>query len=239
MKRIKKTLMAGFLACATFNAQAEVSPWGYGIKGGIGTSSAASHSEAKVNNKAIKGSFLDTLCGFGNFYGEYAFTDYIGAKLEGGYLRQGARLKAGEDDNDPSISMASHGIAIPVQLCIYPMGREEEEGILKVMLGATVHVPLQLTYKSGNNKKLEELSLNDNQKKECPGLDLAGTFGLGYELPFGLSIEAKYNYGFLNRFKTENNSDQTIFDNVKGLNSLHVQHLTVGMGYNFASLLSE
>lgn len=235
MKSIKKTLMASFLACAAFNAQAEVSPWGYGIKAGAGTSSAVSHSEAKINDKAIKGNFLDTVCGFGNLYAEYAFTDYIGAKIEGGYLRQGASLKAGEGDTDPSISMVSHGIAVPLQLCIYPMGREEEEGILKVMLGATMHMPLKLTCKADNN----ELSLDDKQKKECSGLDLAGALGVGYELPFGLSMEAKYNYGFLNKFKIENKNDQSIYQNVQGLKELHVQHLTVGVGYNFASLLGE
>ena len=253
MKGIKKTLMAGLLTCAALNhAKAEEVPaLSFGLKAGPSVCSPVRYSDdVKINGKGAESTFFDSFWGFGGPYIEYAFTDYLGMELGAVYMTQGASLKGKEENKGneenkennsgscgSSISMFSHGIAFPLSINLYPLGRGEEEwgGTLKVMLGASAYVPFTTTYKNGNN----DVELNEKQKKEIPFLDIAVTGGLGYEHLCGLVLEAKYAFGLMNRFNTEDDKEQTIFDNVQGLKSLHVHHATIGIGYNFATLFSE
>ncbi|CAH2559928.1 porin family protein [Cardinium endosymbiont of Oedothorax gibbosus] len=239
MKGIKKTLMAGVLACATFNAHAEVSPWGFGVKGYGGVSSAVRYSEkAKIDNKQAESDFFSNGTFGGHVYGEYAFTNIFGVGLEGGYMMQKitftgkTKEKENKDEKNNTASMTSHSIAIGPYLCAYPLGREEEQGILKIMLGAYPYFPLKSTRKEGSQ---EEDIKNDPK----PSYDIALAGAVAYEFPFGLSLEAKYSHGLMNRFKTEKNQDQAILKTVNHLKEAHVQHATIGIGYNFASLLCE
>lgn len=258
MKRIKKTLIAGVLACSIFNnAQAELSPFSYGLKVGGSISSSVGHNdEAKLDDKSLDNKFFDNPFVFGSVFGEYAFTDYIGAGLEVGYLKQGATLTKEEDatasntnntnnsttaTNEPeSIGLSSHTLTVAPSLCIYPLGREEEEGILKICLGHTLSFPFSTGY---THKDKEVTGLTDDQKKEGPGLDVSANIKIGYEFLFGLSIEAGYGYGFLNRFTLESDKATTIFHqnalDLKDLKSMNVHNVTLGLGYNFASLFSE
>ena len=245
MKGIKKTLMAGAFACAAFNVQAEVQPFSYGIKVGPSLSPIVGYDKGvKIGNKEATHSFFDTPFVFGNIYSEYAFTDHIGMGLEVGYMKQGATL-TGRDENKkeqkeegsssttaPSISIVSHGIAVPLHLCIYPLGREEEDGVLRVMVGGSLFVPLGSTYKSDD----KEIKLTSEQEKQEPGVDIALAGGIGYELPNGLSFEARYSYGLMNRLPTEKDKEQTIFNNATGLKKLNIQTATIGVGYNLGFL---
>lgn len=231
--------MAGVLACATFNAHAEVSPWGFGVKAYGGVSSAVRYSEkAKINDKEAESGFFSSPAFGGHIYGEYAFTDIFGFGLEAGYMMQKITFtgktedKDKKDDKNDTASMASHGIAIGPYLCVYPLGREEEQGILKIMLGAYPYFPLKSTRKEGGKDEAID-------KDPKPSYDIALAGAVAYEFPFGLSLEAKYSHGLLNRFKTEKDQDQTILKAVHNLSKASVQHATLGIAYNFASLLSE
>lgn len=233
--------MAGVLACAAFNAQAEVSPWGFGVKGYGGVSSAVRYSDGvKIGGKKAQGNFFDAPAASGNIYLEYAFTDYVGIGLEVGYMRQGASLAGEKKEDDtssatPSISMVSHGIVAVPRIFVYPCGREEGEGILKVAISVSPYFPLATAYKTNG----QALSLTDDQKKEESKFLLDGSLSLEYEFSFGLSGALKYSYGFMNSFKTEQGKEQTIFKDVTGLKNMNTQNVTFGIGYNFASLLSE
>lgn len=250
--------MTGVLACSIFNnAQAELSPFSYGLKVGGSISSAVSHNdEAKLDGKDLEHKFFDNPFVFGSVFAEYAFIDYIGAGLEVGYLKQGATLTKQEEatasntnntnnsttaTNDPeSIGLSSNTLTVAPSLCIYPLGREEEEGILKICLGPALSFPFSTGY---THKDKEVTGLTEQQKKEEPGLDVSGNIKIGYEFPFGLSIEAGYGYGFLNRFTLESDKEATIFSSntstLKDLKSMNLHNVTLGLGYNFASLFSE
>lgn len=245
MKGIKKTLMAGVLACATFNAQAEVSPWSYGAKVGPSICPYVMHDkDAKIGGKEVEHKFFDNLFVSGGLYGEYAFTDYFGMGLEAIYMKQGATLTKMEEEKEgdasnstkSSINMASHGVALPIYLSIYLLGRGDEEGILKLTLGAAPYLPFSTSY----SKDGQELTnLTEDQKKERPRFDIPVHVGLGYEFPFGLAIEAVGHVGLMNRFNTEKNKSQTIFHQGVQIKELKPTHVAINIGYNFASLLSE
>ena len=255
MKRIKKTLIAGLFACGAFNAQAEVSPFSYGLKAGLSLTPYASfNDDAKINNNKPEHSYLDNPFICGGLYGEYAFNDYVGLRLEAGYLRQGFTLKANNPasassstsstatsgnastTSESSISMNSHGVEVPLALAIYPLGREEGEGILKVMVGPAFYLPLLTTCKQDES---ELASLTNSQKKELPSFDIAVNAGLGYEFPFGLHIESKYGWAFMNRFQPNGTSQQTIFSNATNLKEANPHYTALTVGYNLASLFSE
>ncbi|MCT4697499.1 MAG: PorT family protein [Candidatus Cardinium sp.] len=251
MKGIKKNLMTGALVCgAAFNAHnahAEVSKSSYGLKAGLSFSPYVGYPEGvKIDNKAVSHSIFDTPFVFGNLYFEYAFTDYVGGELGVGYMKQGATLTAEQEKNQqtqdnnkantkPSIGIASHSIAIPLHLCVYPLGREEGEDILKIKLGGSAYIPFATTYSQNNSKS----DLNDDQKKEKASFSIDAKFGLEYQFDMGVSIEATYSWGFMNRFKLDSDKEQTIFSNAAGLKNLTIHTGTVGVGYNFASLFSE
>ncbi|MGI2299552.1 outer membrane beta-barrel protein [Candidatus Cardinium hertigii] len=243
--------MAGLFACAAFNAQAEVDPFSWGAKIGLSLSFARGYDEVQIQGTKPTGKFLDTPWGHGGLYAEYAFSDYVGVGLEVGYMKLGSTLEAktttgvnkgeGEKkdanatDSTSSIVVASHGIAIPVHLQFYPLGREEESGILKVNVGLTTYVPVTAPICTQDGTKVP---LDDTKKKELPSYTLAVHGGVGYEFPFGLAIDAKYAFGLFEKLNLEEGEEQTIFNNVTGLKSLSTQHLTLGVGFNFMSLLT-
>lgn len=262
MKVVKKTLIAGVLTCAALNAQAAdadaipysnaqtgVCPFSYGIKAGVSISSLHSFGEAKLGGKAAQNSFFDNFFATGALYGEYAFTDYIGIGLEAGYMQQGGSLHGEEAQNAnanattpsaPSVEMTTHGIVVPLSVYCYPMGREVDEGILKIGLGASGYLPIGDPKLKNMGKELPLKGLSDTQKKEFPGLDVAAHVSLGYELTCGVSFEARYGFGFLNRFGgKDSGKDQTILQNCKDLKEMKSHYVTAGLGYNIASLFSE
>lgn len=239
--------MAGLLACAAFNAQAEVNPFGYGVRGGLSISSARG-SDVKINSKEVSGSFFDTFFGHGSLYAEYAFTDYIGMGLEVGYMKIGGTLTDNNTTNsgnngsqtntassNPSIAMASHGIAIPLHLLqIYPLGREEESGILKINVGGTHYFPVKTSCKQDG----VDVELKGDAKKQLPFYIGSIHLGAGYEFPFGLSIDAKYAYGLYNSLSLKEDEKQAIFQNSE-LSKFPTQHVTLGVGFNFMSLFTQ
>ncbi|MGI2257053.1 outer membrane beta-barrel protein [Candidatus Cardinium hertigii] len=249
--------MASLLACAAFNAKAEVNPFSWGAKIGPSLSFATASDDTKINGNKASGKFFDTLFAHGGLYVEYAFNDYIGMGLEAGYMKLGGTLTEdksanGNDNtneanttnsNPSSISMASHGVAIPLHLQFYPLGREEESGILKINVGITGYLPFAPTCTETNNGTETNIELTSEKKDELPTLKGAIHLGLGYELPFGLSIDAKYGYQIYgSKLKVkEGNSSQTIFNannpNLKD-NKFPIHHATIGVGFNFMSLLT-
>lgn len=238
------------MACAAFNAKAEVNPFSWGAKIGPSLSFATASDDTKINGNKASGKFFDTLFAHGGLYVEYAFNDYIGMGLEAGYMKLGGTLTEDKSTNgndnthesnttnskEPSsIGMASHGVAIPLHLQFYPLGREEESGILKINVGITSYVPFTTTCTENGN----EITLTEDQKKELPIYRGAFHAGAVYEFPFGLTIDAKYAYGFgpKENLKLQTGKSQSIFQNAT-LTKFPTQHLTLGVGFNFMSLLT-
>lgn len=89
------------------------------------------------------------------------------------------------------------------------------------------------------DKDVDLSTLTADQKKEFPGIDVAAHLAVAYEFPFGLGIEAKYGHGFISKFKLDDGKSQSIFAGVNELKDFYAHHVTLGIGYNFASLLSD
>ncbi len=242
MKGIKKTLIASAFACAAFNAHAERSPLSFGIKGKVGASSAIINDDAKINNKKLESSFISNpaFSLAAGLFGEYAFTDSIGAGLELLYANQKANLKGAEEkqensdknnNNNNGISISTHALSVPMYLSIYLMGREDELGILSLKAGPVFSYQFKANC-SANDKKIE---LTDQKEKELSIFNVGLSAAVNYEFNCGISFEAIYACNFLSTFKNES---QTIFENnnVSGLKKLNMQSLGIGVAYNLAPI---
>ncbi|MBX9889664.1 MAG: PorT family protein [Amoebophilaceae bacterium] len=257
MKRIKQTLAAGFLAFAALNqAKAEVSPLSYGVKGFGSMSGLMGAEEFKINDKKANAKLFDfgTLWGGGGLHGEYAFTNYLGVALDLTYVMTGGNLvgekppvpatppadPATPEAKAPTASMYFHSIVVPISLCIYPMAREEDEGILKAFIGATVSYSFMKTVENGDKK----LELGD-KKGELSGLDFGAHLGVAYEWVNGFSVESQYTMNFMNRFNIAADKKLTAFDGEAGsaavtdLKTAKTHSVVLGMGYNLATLFAE
>lgn len=242
----------GLLSCAVVGGvHAEISPWSYGATV-FGSNSFLSgvNTETKINTKAVETKFLDNLWGGAYLHGEFTFSDYLGVELNVGYLNLGGTVEgeeavSGADAADAQksegkkvvASITTHGISIPLHLCAYPLGREEDEGIFKVFVGPAVYIPLgsaKLMYK-GDTKG----TLTEAQKKELPGWDWGINGGLAYEWDNGLSIKGMYGLNFKNRFNLEANKSQSMISDVTDWKSAKTHSMLLGVGYNLAALFAE
>lgn len=262
MKVIKKTLAASALALAVVNhAQAEMDPLSYGVKVAFSNSSFSADSDAKLSGKAVASPSLGNPFASGHLYAEYAFNDYIGLGLAAGYMNQGGKLVAKADSSassgdkdkenknkdESSIKMTSHGIHVPLYLCVYPLGREEDNGILKLFVGGFAYLPLSTHIeqkgadgKADANVTGDKIKEDANKKKELPGFDAGAHVGLGYEFPFGLAIESNYGYGFINRFgEKDKDKEQSIFQKTVGLKKLNTHNFNLGISYNLAAAFCD
>ncbi|WP_419241328.1 hypothetical protein [Cardinium endosymbiont of Nabis limbatus] len=250
MKGIKRSLMAGLLACATFNAQAEeVSPFEYGLNAALSVSSAKGYGDdVKFGSKKADSSLIGHPWVAAGLYAEYAFADQVGLGIDLRYMKQGATLKETEENSNannqssssnatkPSISMVSHGVNGAVRLFWYPLGRQEEAGMLKVSVGVAPYIPFKTTCTEDS----KDINLDDTKKKEISGFDLGVSGLLGYQFTsIGLGIELKYDWFFMNKLKIEEGKNQTIYSSTAGLKELGLQCATIGINYNLASLFSE
>ncbi|MDD9139682.1 MAG: PorT family protein [Candidatus Cardinium sp.] len=265
MKGIKKTLVAGALACATLNAaQAECSPWSYGVKAGLSVSSICGIDEKvkfvvggkeEVENPMFALPFVN-----GFVYGEYAFTDYIGMELGVGYMQLGGTLckkddksASGNNNNsnnsgsnnsgsksEPAFKIASHGLCVPLSLCIYPMGREEGEGIFKLFVGTSAYLSMKKVLKFKDTGKDSYEDNPELSKVNLKTFDIGVQGGVGYEFSFGLSLEARYGYHFMNRIETDSTTkpeDQfKTVGNLENFDKVNNRYFMVNVGYNIASL---
>lgn len=235
MKGIKKTLVAGFLACSALQAQAEANPWGAGIKAGyLGTMGRVDKKTVKIQGKEPKSPISHFLNG--GLYGEYAFSDYVGIQFAGLYTRQHVSLKE-EGKDKAALAIKAHGVTFPLSCYVYPLSREKEEGMLNIHFGIHGFLPLS-TKLEKDESAVDKNSLTDDQKKEVPGWDWGGHGGFGWEFPFGITLEARYHMNFKNKFSTAKDVAQTIFRNVSDLKKLHETDITVNVGYNLASLFT-
>ncbi|ROT47797.1 outer membrane beta-barrel protein [Candidatus Cardinium hertigii] len=239
MKGIRKTLVASVLAYSTaLHAQAEVNPFSAGIKAGGSISPVWQKTdEAKFNTNKVESPFFDIPWFTASLYAEYAFTDYIGIGGEAGYMKQGGTLNevSTTASSSSSSSIAYHGIFVPLSLYVYPMGREEEEGILKVYTGINGFY----SFNEGISEKDKEASLTQEQKNEIIKFDVGGHLGLAYEFPIGVSVDLRGGLGFINKFDTKSNADQKVFKNVSDLKSMKSAFINLNVGYNIVSLFAD
>jgi len=250
MKKIKQTLTASLLACTSLNSlHAEVAPLSYGIKAFFSLSSLRGiDSAVKIGGKSPAAPFMGKCWFAGMAQVEYAFTNYIGTELCLGYSSVGGKFSAQEKaeegrepNKNPTFSTHTHGVTIPISLCVYPLGREEDGGTLKVFLGPDIYIPFsRKTCIAVAIKDSEDVTKEDSSSKEIGGLDVALRFGLSYDVLRGVSIEACYGMGFMNRLNLEKDKKATVFgDTVSGLDNMKTQYIHAGVGLNLASFFQS
>lgn len=244
MRKINKTLVAGALAFSTFNVNAEVSPFNFGVKVGGSLAKLNVNDEAKLGKATVQGSLVKNFFVTGGVYGGYAFSDYLGVELGCNYLKQGGVLTAseGSSENDnsgtpkkvESVSMMIHGIEVPLSLCVYPIGREEGEGFVKLSLGGAFFVPVNHTLLAGESN----IEIKEDKEKELSGFDFGLKLGAAYEFPFGLNLGMDYGLGFLNKIKLDEGQSSKLFESISDFKSAKDHHFTFNVGYNFGALLA-
>ncbi|WP_339044587.1 outer membrane beta-barrel protein [Cardinium endosymbiont of Tipula unca] len=267
MKVIKKTLVAGVLACSALNAQAEVDALSYGIKAAYSASYLSANQGAKFKgDKEMSAKLLGNQFIAGSLYVEYAFNDYIGLGLEAGYMKQGGVLKEKAAENkatttspetssastdtatkvkEDSIEITTNGIIVPLSLYVYPLGREEGEGIFKLAFGLSAYVPVGdpdlKQIKNGTDAQIDvsKVLADTDKKKQLPGFDFAIHAGMAWEFPVGLSMEARGSFGLMNRFDLEKDKTQTVFDDITDLKVLKNNYFSFSLGYNLATLFCD
>lgn len=169
MKRISFLVVAMFISVAAFS-QAEVS---IGIKGGP--------NFANIDTQSSIGENYDNRTGFhGGAFALFKFSK-IGIQPELLFSQQGSTVNFNSQDFDANYSY----INIPVILKLYTVA------------GINLQIGPQFGFlASKKNELIDEL------QKTVPGIeddvknsDMSLAMGLGWDLPFGLSVDGRYNLG--------------------------------------------
>lgn len=127
------------------------------------------------------------------------FTEKVGIQADMLYSQQGAEFDQGDFD-------LSY-INIPIVLKYY------------LIQGLNVQVGPQFGFVVDDKINLKIFD-EVNQKAKAEDFDLSGVVGAGYDFPFGLRFDARYNFGL---------TDVSKFETVKGKNSV----FSLALGYSF------
>ena len=248
IKEIKTAVLSAFLACSALTtANANENPLSWGIKG-FGSNSFLGGVEGVTVNSKNESKKLN-LFGGGGLYVKYNFCDYAGVNLDILYTKQGGQLFDEQDQDEKEekkavkgtkVDIATHNLSVPVTCYIYPMGiGEDGEDTLNFHLGIHPSFALSKSIKQGTTDLLND---KDDLKNTIPAFHFAGIAGIGYEFGSGLSMEARYSYGFIGGPKVDESKlanytsgPLTLAKDAKWTN--HFMGFTIG--YNLAKLISE
>ncbi|OJW72788.1 MAG: hypothetical protein BGO68_00620 [Candidatus Amoebophilus sp. 36-38] len=215
-----------------------VEPLSFGAKVGFVNSSIIGLDKAKksVGNKDSEGNMFNP--GFiGSAYVEYAFLDNVGAGLEVGYsggFVSVASVKAKDDkEGKDTYKINLHRINIFPAVKFYPMGREDENGILKLHVGADLSIPVMAKKKQGD-KDAEEI-----KRDEFAPFGIGAIAGVGYEFPCGLELDLRGSYAFTDVFKENSDFKKNTLGISDSKDKTNLYYGNFSVGYNFAVLLEE
>jgi hypothetical protein len=168
MKKITITAFFALVAVSAFS-QAEVA---IGLKGGP--------NFAKVNTEESAGENYKSRTGF--HFGAFALIKLtkIGIQPEILFSQQGAKL---EYSGSPDVETNFSYVNIPVILKLYTVA------------GINIQAGPQFGFLTSAKAKVDGIDGEDDIKDELKGSDLSLAVGLGWDLPFGLTIDGRYNIG--------------------------------------------
>jgi hypothetical protein len=232
MKKISLALSSALMLLVALSSTANaVEPWAAGIKVNGLTRSLTNLDKATKPFAKPTTSMLN-LGLLASAYGEYAFHDNVGAGLEAGFgFGQVGKLSNEKDQKSKPYSISMQNITVSPYVKFYPLGREDENGILYTSIKANWLVTLAV------EGKQEESKTEDKAQDKDIAL---GSFGAGlnagWEFPFGLFTEVVFNYAFMGPLK----KDQEFQKTKLGLNEeVQLWDGGVALGYNFAALFEE
>ncbi|MEM7055399.1 MAG: porin family protein [Bacteroidota bacterium] len=229
---MKKTVLAlvSALTILATSLQAQDMPLNFGIKVGLVNSGITNLGEVKkATLKDSKNSMFRPWVGTGLF-AEYAFHDYVSAGLDVLYAGTGGKLTK-EGDSNTAYSIDIHQLSTIPVLKVYPMGCEEDEGILSIHVGPEFTFPL-----TASAKEKEQDSKDIKEHLNSFRVGLFG--GLGYEFPFGLLLELRGSYGLSDVFKKDSKLKTEELE-IAADKSTNSWYTNLSLGYNFAKLIIE
>jgi Outer membrane protein beta-barrel domain len=190
MKKIIVLVFALVAFSRMANAQAEVA---LGIKGGPNFASLNANSSAQAN--------YDSHTGF--HAGAFMLFKFgkIGLQPEVLFSEQGSKVSppGATPSNPQSYTSNFNYVNVPIVIKLYTVaGINIQFG---PQFGFLTNSPTYKEVSAGNG---QVTSYNNYYKKS----DVSAALGLGWDLPFGLSIDARYNLG-LTKIQANNNPDKT------------------------------
>lgn len=224
---MKRVILALFGACSIIGVNAYgAEPFGFGIK--VSGTNHLMQGLDKIQNGEARNINLGLVA---SAYGEYAFHDNVGVALEAGYFIGKAGSYGLKGNDKDTYKFKLQAIKAYPLVKFYPMGREEEEGIFNLYVGAEVFMPFKAEH-SKNDDKATEI-----KKDQLNTIGVGAVVGGGYDFPFGLLLDARFGYGFMGLFKKDSafkKSDLKIADDKDNLKLIHID---LSLGYNFATLM--
>jgi len=172
MKLLKGTIVIVSFFLLSYTAQGQASV-GIGIKGGL--------NFAKLNGSQSLSADYNSRTGY--HFGAYALIKLgkIGIQPEVLYSKQGAKYTVNSTNFDANFDY----INVPILLKLYTVA------------GINIQVGPQFGFASGGQATttFANVTTTQNYKDVIKGSDVSIAMGLGWDLPFGLSIDARYNLG--------------------------------------------
>jgi hypothetical protein len=231
MKRIFLALAGAFtitISASTYAAE----PLSFGAKLGAVNSVIMGLDKARTSTAEAK--FFNP-GGFVSAYVEYAFHDNFGIGVEAGYFggQIGSFRTKNDKDSKNDYSIFAHGVKFFPTANVYPMGRENEDGIFKIKLGPDFYIPV-----AASGKKESETKATKVDRKELAPYGIGVIGGIGYEFPFGLELELRYSHAFTNVFTKDSTFKKTSVEMAEA-DPTNLMALNFSFGYNVALLLEE
>jgi hypothetical protein len=172
MKLVKVCLVVVSFSLLSLAANAQASV-GIGVKGGLNFAnlSASQSLSANYNNRT------------GYHFGAYALIKLgkIGIQPELLYSKQGSSVSVNTTNYDANYDY----INVPI--------------IVKLYTVAGINLQLGPQFGFATSKQLKAATASAPSYNDAiKGSDISAAMGLGWDLPFGLSIDARYNLGLTN-----------------------------------------
>jgi len=232
---MKRIILALFGAFTMLGANSYgIEPYEFGIKlGGVNSMMTGLDKAKQPFGAEPEAKLFFNLGGVGSLYGEYAFNDNVGVGIEAGYFygRVGSFTKKGSDKDIYKINLQNVNGYLAFKF--YPMGREDENGILKIHVGPDFSIPVCA---EGKENEKDAIKIDRN---ELTSFGIAAKGGVGYQFPFGLELDARFSFGLTNLFKEDSNFKKTKLEITETKDKTNLMHASLSVGYNIAVLLEE
>eukprot|EP01132_Coremiostelium_polycephalum_P000329 gene329-420_t len=230
--------MSAFAITVSANAYA-AGPFSFGVRLGGVNHNALGFSKSTADHVGGKDakSKLINIGGSALAFVEYAITDIVGIGADAGYFygNTGNIVPGTKSTDEKSINVFAHGIKLNPAVKFYPMGREEENGILKINVIGDVFFPVNVKV-TNEEKNTTPTNLVADKSKEVNLFTAGAGLGVAYEFPFGLELEWRAAYAFNNLLK----NDVEVRTKSLGLDKDkkdHAVNVQLSAGFNIASLL--
>jgi Outer membrane protein beta-barrel domain len=198
----KPILLMACIVCATVmvNAQAQ---FALGLKAGP--------NFANINTEATAGENYKSRTGFhAGAFALFKFTQF-GIQPEVLFSQQGSKVRVNTEDFDANYSY----INIPVMIKLYTVaGINLQAG---PQFGFLASAKQEIIDDLGNRR-------TEDVKDQFKGSDISLALGAGWDLPFGLTIDGRYNWGL------------TDINDTAAPNTVKNQVWQISVGYKFIKL---